>query len=97
MFGQLLPRGRDPFEFNFRYQNQSQRIVGLRTPWHEIAPPAIVWGGTIGFGWGAIRYLTTGQPAWDEAFIMAIPGIIICFGIFYLKRAWRDRQSKPIV
>jgi len=93
MFGDLFPRGGDPFNLNFRQQIKAPKKMGWRPKPNEYMPPAIVWGGTIGFGWGVLRYMTSGQPAWEEAFFMAIPGVIICAGFFYLKLMWQHRKT----
>ena len=67
----------------FLITSKKNQILG------DFAPPAIAWGGTIGFGWGVIRYLALGYTVWHEAVAAGIIGVVICFGIFYIKAAWK--------
>ena len=57
----------------------------------EIIVPAIVWGGTGGFGWGVVRYLTTGQWFVWEIIFLGLLAIIICAGGIYLFKVWHSR------
>lgn len=82
-----------PFKINLKRYEPLKPARVWHAPMHEIAPPAIVWGGTIGFGWEVIRYLELGDQRWEEAILVAIPSTAICFGIFYLRIAWRSRKN----
>lgn len=61
------PRGRPNDERNIaNYKALSGapkriQIIG------DFIPPSIAWGGTIGFGWGVIRYMILGYTDWYEA------------------------------
>jgi hypothetical protein len=59
----------------------------------RIAQPALVWGATIGFVWGTVRYLTAGfWPVGEILFIGAL-AVVLWAGVLYLKEGWQHRHQ----
>jgi protein-S-isoprenylcysteine O-methyltransferase Ste14 len=82
------PRGWPP------HANQQPWTARSFSPAATVVQPALVWGGTFGFGWAAVRQTLTGQLLWVETLAVSTLAVLVCAGSFYLKRAWEERRQR---